>query len=276
MRILLLLLLLFAWQGAAPALAFAQCLELNELLAIGAEPTALTVPLVVTGRLSADWTFTGPSTGSREVFWTLPPAEGSPVPAARLQVRAQRPGQDVVLKTTQAACVRQLRADLKSRKLTAQPVTCPSCEAFRFQGPDFEATIYSQMKGDYPYVVVLHQIPVVPPPSPAAGGKAALPTVHPVDIAIATKLLADPQVTVIDVRTPAEYAAGHLQGAQNMDFRALDFSQQLTKLNPQRRYLVYCATGNRSGMAAALMQQQGISNAVNVGGYNDLKAAGAK
>lgn len=276
MRILLSLLLLFAWQGVAPTAGFAQCLALDELLAIGAEPTALTVPLVVTGRLPADWTFTGAGTGSREVFWTLPPAEGSTLPAARLQVRAQRPGQDVVLKTTQAACVRQLRAELKSRKLTAQPVTCLNCEAARFQGPDFEATIYSLMKGDYPFVVVLHQIPVAAPPSPAVGGKAVLPSVHPVDIAIATKLLADPQVTVIDVRTPEEYAAGHLQGAQNMDFRALDFSQQLAKLNPQRRYLVYCATGNRSGMAAALMQQQGISNAVNVGGYAELKAAGAK
>ena len=81
----------------------------------------------------------------------------SALSATRLQVRAPRPHLDVVLKTTRTACVRQLRVELKSRKLTAQPVTCPSCEAFRFPNPDFEATIYSQMKGDYLFVVVLHQ-----------------------------------------------------------------------------------------------------------------------
>lgn len=74
----------------------------------------------------------------------------------RLQLRAQRPGQDVVLKTTQKACVRQPRAELKSRKLATQPVICPGCEAVRFEGPDVEATIYSLMKGDYPFVVVVH------------------------------------------------------------------------------------------------------------------------
>ena len=77
--------------------------------------------------------------------------------ATQLQVRAPRLHLEVVLKTTRAACVRQLRVELKSRKLTAQPVTCPSCEAFRFPSPDFEATIYSQLKGDYLFVVVLHQ-----------------------------------------------------------------------------------------------------------------------
>ena len=278
MRILFFILALL-WQGAAPLPGLAQCLELNDLLVIGAEPTALAVPQVVTGRLSADWTFNGPTATSREVFWTLPAPDGGSLAAARLQLRAQRPGQDVVLKTTQAACVRQLRAELKSRKLTTQPVTCPGCEAVRFQGPDFEATIYSLMKGDYPFVVVVHQVPPVPaadPPATGSGAKAAPLVLHAVDIALATHLLADPKMTVLDVRTPEEYATGHLRGAQNINFRALNFSQQLSKLDPQDRYVLYCATGNRSGLAAALMQQQGIANVTNAGGYAELKAAGAK
>ena len=278
MRTLLLLLLLL-WQGAAPSVGLAQCLALDDLLAIGAEPTALTAPQVVTARLSADWVFNGPTATSREVFWTLPAPDGGPVAATRLQMRAQRPGQDLVLKTTQAACVRQLRAELKSRKLTPQPVTCPSCEAVRFQGPGFEATIYSQMKGDYPLVVVVHQVPAIPVPGSAAtgsGAKAPLPALLPVDIAMATRILADPKVIVLDVRLPEEYASGHLRGAQNMNFRALDISQQLSKLDPQGRYVLYCANGNRSGLAAAFMQQQGIANVTNAGGYARLKAAGAK
>ena len=276
MRILFLLLLLL-WQWAAPSSGFAQCMTLDDLLVIGAEPTAVTMPQVVTGRLTPDWVFTGPTATSREVFWSFPAPDGGALPAARLQVRAQRPGQDVVLKTNQAACVRQLRAELKSRKLTAQPVTCPSCEAVRFQAPDFEATIYSQMKGDYPFVLVVHQLPAAPAtPGSSSGAKAAPAVLHPVDIAIATRLLADPKVTVLDLRTPEEYAAGHLNGAQNMNFRALDFSQQLRKLDPQGRYVLYCASGNRSGLAGALMQQIGIANVINAGGYAELKAAGAK
>lgn len=263
----------------APIASFGQCLSLDDLLVIGAEPTALITPQVVTSRLSPDWTFTGPTASSHEGFWTLADPAGGTVAGTRLQIRAQRPGQDVVLKTNQAACVRQIRAELKNRKLTSQPVTCPSCEAVRFQAPDFEATIYSQMKGDYPYVVVLHQVPPVAAPVPASSGsgsKAVVPIVHPVDIAIATRMLADPKMTVLDLRTPEEFGAGHFQGAQNLDFRALDFSQQTSKLDPQGRYVLYCDNGNHSGMAAALMQQQGIANVINAGGYADLKAAGAK
>ena len=274
MRILILLLLLL-WQGAALS-ARAQCLALTDLLAIGAEPTGLTTPAVVTPHLTFEWAITGPTATSRDFFWTLPAADNGPIPAARLQLRAQRPGQDVVLKTTLAACVRQLRGELKSRKLPAQPVTCPGCEAERFQGADFEATIYSQMKGDYPFVVVVHQVPptVAAVPKPAA--ESAGPTVPVVDAATAAKALTDPLAIVLDVRTPEEFAAGHLQRAQNLNFRAADFSQQLSKLNPKGRYVLYCATGNRSGKAAALLQQQGITNVINAGAYNDLKAAGAK
>jgi len=130
------------------------------------------------------------------------------------------------------------------------------------------------MKGDYPFVVVIHQVPATAPAAVATG--AALLPVPAVDIAIATKLLADPQLTVLDVRTPEEYAAGHLQRAQNINFRALDISQQLSKLDPKARYVLYCASGNRSGRTAALMQQLGITNVVNAGAYDTLKAAGAK
>lgn len=166
MRALVLFLFLLGPALCAPALR-AQCLSLADLLAIGAEPTALTAPKVVTAHLAAEWTYAGPTAIVREAAWTYVPA-GTTAPTARLQLRAQRPGQDVVLKTVQANCVRDLRSELKSRKLTTQPVTCPGCEATRYQGPDFEATIYSQMKGEFPFVVVVHQ--VVPGMSPAASG----------------------------------------------------------------------------------------------------------
>ncbi|GAA4358562.1 hypothetical protein GCM10023185_24400 [Hymenobacter saemangeumensis] len=98
----------------------------------------------------------------------------------------------------------------------------------------------------------------------------------PATAAAAVKLLADSRNVVLDVRTPAEFAAGHLQGAQNVDFRAASFQEQVAQLNPQKTYILYCASGNRSGQAAALMQKKGFGKVINAGGYNDLKVAGAK
>ena len=154
----------------APA-SRAQCLGLTDLLAIGAEPTALTSSKVVADHLTAGWTYVGATATVHESAWTFAPA-GATTLMARLQLRAQRPGQDVVLKTSQATCIRDLRGELKSRKLTALPVTCPNCEAVRYQGPDFEATIYSQMKGEFPFVVVVHQVP--PGMPPAASGTSGV------------------------------------------------------------------------------------------------------
>ena len=173
MRALLLFAFLLSQAICAPAVR-AQCIGLADLLAIGAEPTAITAPKVVTDHLTFEWTYAGPTATVREASWTYVPS-GTTAPSARLQMRAQRPGQDVVLKTTQANCVRDLRSELKSRKLTAQPVTCPSCEATRYQGPDFEATIYSQMKGEFPFVVVVHQVPPGMPPAASGTGAVKAP-----------------------------------------------------------------------------------------------------
>ena len=158
----------------APA-ARAQCVALNDLLAIGADPTAQSSGKVVTDHVSVEWTYVGATPTAKEASWTFTPT-GASAPTARLLVRPQRPGQDVLLKTTQASCVRDLRSELKARKLTPQPVTCPSCEAVRYQSPEFDVTLYSMMKGEFPFVVVVHQVPAgMPPPAPAAAAGSKTP-----------------------------------------------------------------------------------------------------
>jgi hypothetical protein len=174
MRVLILFAFFLVQVVCAPALR-AQCVALDDLLAIGSDPAALITPKVVTDHL-AQWEYLAPTATAKEAAWVFTPAMGEQKPTARLQVRAQRPGQDVVLKTSLANCVRDLRSELKSRKLTAQPVTCPSCEAVRYQGPSYEATIYSQMKGEFPFVVVVHQVPPGMPPAASNGsGTAKMP-----------------------------------------------------------------------------------------------------
>lgn len=112
--------------------------------------------------------------------------------------------------------------------------------------------------------VLLDDRPAQPASVPALAPKAA------------TELIANGHAIVLDVRTPEEFATGHLQDARNLNFRAPDFAQQLARLNPQGTYLVYCASGNRSGQAVAQMRKKGFKKATNVGGYKDLKAMGAK
>ena len=174
MRLFILLALLGS-QLAFAAAARAQCVPLNDLLAIGADPGVQTSGKVVTDHVSVEWAYVGATPTAKEAGWVFTPS-GASAPTARLLVRPQRPGQDVVLKTAQASCLRDLRAELKARKLTAQPVTCPNCEAVRYQSSNFDVTLYSQMKGEFPYVVVVHQVPVgMPPPAPAAAAGPKTP-----------------------------------------------------------------------------------------------------
>ncbi|MDD4992576.1 MAG: rhodanese-like domain-containing protein [Paludibacter sp.] len=67
-------------------------------------------------------------------------------------------------------------------------------------------------------------------------------------------------IVILDVRTPEEFAAGHLKGAQNIDIRQQDAYSKLEKLNPKTTYLVYCRTNHRSGLAVDYMMQKGFKN----------------
>jgi len=81
--------------------------------------------------------------------------------------------------------------------------------------------------------------------------------------------------TVIDVRTPEEFAAGHVVGALNYDVNGAAFSDQIAELDPEVPVLVYCRSGNRSAQAASQMEGIGIGDIADAGGLADLAAAGA-
>lgn len=66
-------------------------------------------------------------------------------------------------------------------------------------------------------------------------------------------------MTIIDVRTPEEFAAGHIQGAVNYNVQGPDFGNQIGALDPAGAYAVYCRSGNRSQAAVAVMSQAGIT-----------------
>ncbi len=78
--------------------------------------------------------------------------------------------------------------------------------------------------------------------------------------------------TIIDVRTPEEFAGEHFPGAVNIPLDQV--AQKIDELKEMKKpILAYCRSGNRSGMAVSIMKQQGITNAINAGGLDDLKQA---
>ena len=83
-------------------------------------------------------------------------------------------------------------------------------------------------------------------------------------------------VVIVDVRTPGEYAQGHVDGAINIDVEGGAFDQQIAKLDKNATYVVYCHSGRRSGLATDAMAKAGFTNVVNLqGGIADLQSAGA-
>lgn len=74
---------------------------------------------------------------------------------------------------------------------------------------------------------------------------------------------------LLDVRTPEEFAAGHLDGAQLLDFSGGQFEQALPSLDPEGDYYLYCRSGNRSGQATALMQDQGFASVTDLGSMDN-------
>lgn len=88
------------------------------------------------------------------------------------------------------------------------------------------------------------------------------------DVPAAAALLAarkgDKDLVVLDVRTPAEHAAGRIAGSVNLDFSAPGFKDELAKLDKSKTYLVHCAKGGRSAKALSLIRAAGVSSAYNM------------
>lgn len=75
---------------------------------------------------------------------------------------------------------------------------------------------------------------------------------------------------ILDVRTPEEFNEGHIRNAMLIDFHDPNFKDQVNKLDKQTPVYVYCASGVRSGKAAAIMKEEGFREVyVLAKGFND-------
>ncbi|MDH3729997.1 MAG: rhodanese-like domain-containing protein [Acidimicrobiia bacterium] len=71
---------------------------------------------------------------------------------------------------------------------------------------------------------------------------------------------------LLDVRTPEEYAEGHIAGSDNIDFYEAAFADSIAELDRDASYVVYCHSGNRSSQTLELMRQLGFTDVTDVAG----------
>ncbi len=104
------------------------------------------------------------------------------------------------------------------------------------------------------------------PPAPVAPATAVPPYGATLDAAGFAAAIQLPKAVILDVRTPQEFADGHLDKAVNIDVNAADFTTRIAKLDKAVPYAVYCRSGNRSATAMDLMKKAGFTSAFHLGG----------
>jgi hydroxyacylglutathione hydrolase len=104
-------------------------------------------------------------------------------------------------------------------------------------------------------------------------GRGPLQTIAGIDHLELAAAVGNGRAGVLDVRTAAEWAAGHLPGAVNIPLGELQ--SRLSELPPARPLVVHCQAGARAAIAASLLGAHGVSDLrLYGGGYTEWSAAG--
>jgi phage shock protein E len=73
---------------------------------------------------------------------------------------------------------------------------------------------------------------------------------------------------LVDVREPAEVASGRVKGAVNIPLGTIQ--NNLAKFKNKEHIVVFCRSGNRSGMAKSILEQNGFTNVTNGGTWDNV------
>ena len=79
--------------------------------------------------------------------------------------------------------------------------------------------------------------------------------------------LVEKGATLLDVRTPGEFASGHLSGAVNIPLN--DLSSRIQELRADQAIVVYCRSGRRSAIAAKLLREHGVGSVTDLGAMSN-------
>ena len=99
----------------------------------------------------------------------------------------------------------------------------------------------------------------------ASAAPAVVQTISPGHFkALLDRHRGDPNVVLLDVRTPKEFEDGHIQGALLLDYHSSDYVERLKALDRGKTYLIYCRSGNRSGKSLAIFSKMGFRRAYHM------------
>jgi rhodanese-related sulfurtransferase len=115
-------------------------------------------------------------------------------------------------------------------------------------------------------------------PRPTAGGSSGAGPALPVPGVVSGQVardLVEGGARIVDVRTPQEYAAGHVPGAVNIPFDQLGARAAAELGEPERPVVLYCRTGRRSGIAAETLRALGYGRVYDLQRYVDWPQAPA-
>lgn len=73
-------------------------------------------------------------------------------------------------------------------------------------------------------------------------------------------IMNEPDILILDVRTPDEFRDGHIKGAVNIPHSVLAFRLEQIKKYTDKKILVYCQSGGRSPIAVRILEQNGFKN----------------
>jgi rhodanese-related sulfurtransferase len=90
-----------------------------------------------------------------------------------------------------------------------------------------------------------------------------------VTTAEAAKMMKKSSTIVVDVRTPAEYAEGHLYKSRLIDFYQKDFWSRMAQFPKNATIIVYCRVGRRSKDAETKLREMGFTHVYNMLGGMD-------
>ena len=79
-------------------------------------------------------------------------------------------------------------------------------------------------------------------------------------------LMKSKRLNFLDVRTPGEYAEGHIPEAKNINVNDNSFANKIAGLKKDSTYYVYCRSGMRSAKACKIMSENGFENVFNLNG----------
>ena len=84
----------------------------------------------------------------------------------------------------------------------------------------------------------------------------------------------NPDLIILDVRTPWEFSNKHIEGAENMDFTDPDFNEMVEKLDKDKIYVIYCKSGRRSDKVTEILKNLGFIKIYSIkGGFEGWNAA---